>query len=140
MLEIVQDLDALGHDVVGFLALDMDDETDTARVMLERAVVQAFILGQSWNHHGLFLAKSESLKHRKRSKTAATRPCPPFLRASRGEPAPKCFTCDLGSDWWCQPLIGKNKKNSGLVTFFFPRWGCLPQGLRFPQVTGIGAS
>ena len=45
MLEIDEDLDTLGHDVVGFLALDMDDETDAAGVMLVRAVVQAFIHG-----------------------------------------------------------------------------------------------
>jgi hypothetical protein len=39
VLEVVQELDALGHDVVRLLPLEVDDKADAARVMLVGAVV-----------------------------------------------------------------------------------------------------
>ena len=38
--EVDQDLDAFDDDVVGFLALDVGDEADTAGVVLEARVVE----------------------------------------------------------------------------------------------------
>jgi hypothetical protein len=45
MLEIHEDLDALGHDVVGAVSVEIGDEPDAAGIVFEALVVESV-------HHG----------------------------------------------------------------------------------------
>src|SRR3954469_11656233 len=85
MLEVDQELDALGHDIMGLLALDMDDESHAAGVMLVRAIVQAFVLGYSWSLHVFFLLKKSIRRN--------DHPPLPFAGEVAGKPARKNLTC-----------------------------------------------
>ena len=47
MRQVVQHLQSLAHDIVGSLALDIDDEADAAGVVLVPRVVKALALGSA---------------------------------------------------------------------------------------------
>ncbi len=53
MGEVLQDLQALPDDVMGALPLDVNDESDAARVLFLRGIVQTLLWGQpGYRHHG----------------------------------------------------------------------------------------
>ena len=49
MRQVDEDLNALFDDVVGFLALDVGHEADSAGIVLMAGVVESLGLGQSWH-------------------------------------------------------------------------------------------
>ena len=51
VLQIDEELNALGYDLMGFFALDMHHEPDAAGIVLKAGVVQPFGLGKSIQNH-----------------------------------------------------------------------------------------
>ena len=43
MVEVAQDLQRVGENAVGFAALDVDDETDAAGIVLKPGIIQALL-------------------------------------------------------------------------------------------------
>ncbi len=64
VIQVLQDLEALQHDVVGFPALDVGDETHAAGIMFIGGVVKTLLLGQI---HLLFLKRQRSSRVRGRA-------------------------------------------------------------------------
>jgi len=73
VIQVLQDFEALQHDVVGFPALDVGDETHAAGIMFIGGIVKTLLLGQI---HLLFLKRQRSSRVRGRA-------CPKNERAQK---------------------------------------------------------
>jgi len=61
MGKILEDLESLTDNVVGFLALDVDDEPDPARVFFLLRVVESLLPWKPWKFHRVYLVKKAGL-------------------------------------------------------------------------------
>jgi len=59
--EILQDLESLTDNVVGFLTLDVDDEPDPTRVFFLLRVVEPLLPWKPWKFHHAYLVKKAGL-------------------------------------------------------------------------------